>query len=87
MKPAPIDVAAAPNVPHDWSVMGKTGAMLKFPAGAAEVVEAGQVPGRQVCNKISLEKSVLTCRNRVLDGRSSTSRGRLPGRGRPAPSS
>ena len=45
MKPAPIDVAAAPNVPHDWSVMGKTGAMLKFPAGAAEVVEAGQVPG------------------------------------------
>ena len=46
MKPPPIDVAAAPNVPHDWSVVGKTRAVLKFPAGAAEVVEAGQVPGR-----------------------------------------
>ena len=46
MKPAPIDVAAAPNVPHNGSVVGKTRAMLKFPAGAAEVVEAGQVPGR-----------------------------------------
>ena len=41
MKPPPIDVAAAPNVPHDWSVMGKTRTVLKFPAGAAEVVEAG----------------------------------------------
>ena len=45
MKPPPVDVAAAPNVPHD-GVVGKTRAMLKFPAGAAEVVEAGQVPGR-----------------------------------------
>ena len=41
MKPAPIDVAAAPNVPHNWSVVGKTRAMLKLPAGAAEGVEAG----------------------------------------------
>ena len=46
MKPPPIDVAAALNVPHDGSVVGKTRAMLKLPAGAAEVVEAGQVPGR-----------------------------------------
>ena len=45
MKP-PVDVAAAPNVPHDWSVVGQTRAMLKLPASAAEVVEAGQVPGR-----------------------------------------
>ena len=43
MKPPPVDVAAAPNVPHDGSVVGKTRAVLKFPAGAAEVVEAGQV--------------------------------------------
>ena len=46
MKPPPVDVAAAPDVPHDRSVVGKTRAMLKFPAGAAEVVEAGQFPGR-----------------------------------------
>ena len=46
MKQPPVDVATAPNVPHDGSVVGKTRAVLKFPAGAAEVVEAGQVPGR-----------------------------------------
>ena len=46
MKAPPVDVATAPNVPHDGSVVGKTRAMLKLPAGAAEVVEAGQVPGR-----------------------------------------
>ena len=46
MKPPPVDVAAAPDVPHDRSVVEKTRAMLQLPAGAAEVVEAGQVPGR-----------------------------------------
>ena len=45
-KAPPVDVATAPNVPHDGSVVGKTRAMLKLPAGAAEVVEAGQFPGR-----------------------------------------
>ena len=43
MKHPPVNVAAAPDVPHDGSVVGKTRAMLKFPAGAAKVVEAGQV--------------------------------------------
>ena len=46
MKPPPVDVAAGPDVSHDRSVVGKTRAMLKLPAGAAEVVEAGQFPGR-----------------------------------------
>ena len=48
MKAPPVDVATAPNVPHDGSVVGKTRAMLKLPAGAAKVVEAGQVPGHYV---------------------------------------
>jgi len=39
----PVHVAAAPRVPHDRSVVGKAGAMLQLPAGAAEVVEASQV--------------------------------------------
>ena len=46
MTPPPVDVAAAPNVPHDGSVVGETRAVLKLPAGAAEIVETGQVPGR-----------------------------------------
>ena len=42
-KTSPVHVAAAPRVPHDRSVVGKAGAMLQLPAGAAEVVEASQV--------------------------------------------
>ena len=42
-KTLPVHVAAAPRVPHDRAVVGKAGAMLQLPAGAAEVVEASQV--------------------------------------------
>ena len=42
-KTSPVHVAAAPRVPHDRPVVGKAGAMLQLPAGAAEVVEASQV--------------------------------------------
>ena len=42
-KTSPVHVAATPRVPHDRPVMGKAGAMLQLPAGAAEVVEASQV--------------------------------------------
>ena len=42
---APVEGAAAPGVPHDGLVVGELGPVLELPAPAAEVAEAGQVPG------------------------------------------
>ena len=55
MKQPPIDVAAAPNVPHDGSVVRKTIAMLQLPACAAEIVEAGQVSKDKVWENIQAQ--------------------------------
>ena len=42
----PVEGAAAPGVPHDGLVVGEPGAVLQLPAAAAEVAEAGKVPGQ-----------------------------------------
>ena len=42
----PVEGATAPGVPHDGLVVGEPGAVLQLPAAAAEVAEAGKVPGQ-----------------------------------------
>ena len=84
-KTSPVHVATTPRIPHDRSVVGKAGAMLELPAGAAEVVEASQVSEYQQLVYELITFKTCTCRSKVLDVGGSKSRGHLPDRGQLAP--